>query len=156
MTTDVRDRVLAVYARVDAAIAAARPRCDASGRCCRFTEYGHTLFLSQFEAEILLESAPAFTPPVSRDSCPFQVNGLCTARAERPLGCRIYFCDPDFATAMTEITESAVRELKVIANDTSSNWNYAPLHVFLNNPENMDDNHIGRRIRLEIVDESVC
>ena len=58
MTDDVRWEVLAVYAAADAAVRAAGPRCDASGRCCRFTEYGHTLFLSAFEAEILLESRP--------------------------------------------------------------------------------------------------
>ena len=60
MTDEVRREVLAVYAAVDAAVAAAGPRCDASGRCCRFTEYNHTLFLSHFEAELLLESAPPF------------------------------------------------------------------------------------------------
>ena len=62
MTDDVRREVLAVYAAADAAIAAARPRCDASGRCCRFTEYGHTLFISAFEAELLLAGVPLAQP----------------------------------------------------------------------------------------------
>ena len=86
MTDALRDAIRAVYAAADAAVAAAGPRCDASGRCCRFTEYGHTLFISAFEAEILLESAPAYEQPVSPAGCPFQVNGLCTARETRPLG----------------------------------------------------------------------
>ena len=61
MTPELRGAVEAVYAAADAAVAAAGPRCDAgSGRCCRFTEYGHTLFLSHFEAEILLATAPAY------------------------------------------------------------------------------------------------
>src|ERR1700759_358634 len=94
LSSDRRQRVMAIYAAADAAVAEASPRCDASGRCCRFTEYGHTLFISAFEAELLLESAPPYQGPVSRDGCPFQVNGLCTARESRPLGCRIYFCDP--------------------------------------------------------------
>ena len=57
---DMRQRVMAIYAAADAAVAAAGPRCDASGRCCRFTEYGHTLFISQLEAEVLLAAAPPF------------------------------------------------------------------------------------------------
>src|SRR3954468_3586592 len=102
---EVLNDVLAVYAAADAAVSAVGPRCDASGRCCRFTEYGHTLFISAFEAEILLENAPPYPLPVSRDGCPFQVSGLCTARESRPLGCRIYFCDPAYQGRMAEITE---------------------------------------------------
>src|SRR5262245_40416354 len=132
MTDDVRRRVAQVYAAVDAAVAAAKPRCDASGRCCRFKEWGHTLFLSHFEAEILLESAPPYEKPVGADGCPFQVDNLCTARKERPLGCRIYFCDHQFQTQQQDITETAITELKRIADDFGAGWRYAPLHVFLN------------------------
>jgi hypothetical protein len=124
--------VLTVYAEVDAAVAAASPRCDASGRCCRFEEYGHALFLSQFEADILLETAPYYDKPVTRAGCPFQVDNLCTARDERPLGCRIYFCDPTFQDRQNEITEQAIARLKRIADDHGTGWRYAPLHVFLN------------------------
>lgn len=132
--SDMRAEVLAVYAAADAAVRAAGPRCDASGRCCRFTEYGHTLFISRFEAEILLEAAPAYEQPVSRDGCPFQIGGLCTARDARPLGCRIYFCDPAYEPRMAEITEEAVAALKRIADAHGTGWHYAPLHHFLNEP----------------------
>ena len=134
MTGALRTDVLAVYASADAAVSAAAPRCDASGRCCRFTEYGHTLFISAFEAEILLEHAPPHEQPVSRDGCPFQVHGLCTAREVRPLGCRIYFCDPTYQSRMIEITEEALAALKRIADAHGTGWHYAPLHHFLNAP----------------------
>jgi hypothetical protein len=134
MTDGVRNAVLAVYAAADAAVAAAGPRCDASGRCCRFTEYGHTLFLSAFEAELLLEGAPVYEQPVSRDGCPFQVGGLCTAREARPLGCRIYFCDPAYQDRMATITEEALAALKRIADAHGTGWHYAPLHHFLSRP----------------------
>jgi hypothetical protein len=132
VTADMRERVLGVYAAVDAAVAAAGPRCQASGRCCRFAEYGHTLFLSRFEADILLERAPRYDHPVGRDGCPFQVSGLCTARDERPLGCRIYHCDPAYQETGHRITEDAVAALKRVADDTGAGWEYAPLNHFLN------------------------
>jgi hypothetical protein len=133
MTDDVRTEVLAVYAAADAAVDAAGPRCDASGRCCRFAEYGHTLFISAFEAEILLAGAPLYKEgPFPRDTCPYQVGGLCTARAARPLGCRIYFCDPAYQGRMAEITEEAVAALKRVADARGTGWEYAPLHHFLN------------------------
>jgi Fe-S-cluster containining protein len=132
MATELRERVLGVYAAVDAAVAAASPRCEASGRCCRFTEYGHTLFLSRFEADILLETAPAYAQPVTRDGCPFQVDNLCTARDERPLGCRVYFCDEAYTETGNAVTEDAVRKLKALADEFDAGWEYAPLHHFLN------------------------
>lgn len=132
MTPELRAAVLGVYADVDAAVAAAGPRCDASGRCCRFTEYGHTLFLSHFEAELLLDAALPYEQPVSRDGCPFQVGGLCTARDARPLGCRIYFCDPAYEETGNRITEGAVAALKRLADAHAAGWHYAPLHVHLN------------------------
>lgn len=135
MSPSIREAVERVYATVDAAVAAAGPRCDSSGRCCRFEEYGHTLFLSHFEADILLETAPAYKKPVTRAGCPFQIDNLCTARQERPLGCRIYFCDPAFQERQNEITEEAIASLKRIADDHGAGWKYAPLHVFLNESE---------------------
>ncbi|MDB5313295.1 MAG: hypothetical protein JWO38_7497 [Gemmataceae bacterium] len=132
MNPGVRREVLEIYAGVDAAVRAAGPRCDASGRCCRFKEYGHTLFISHFEADLLLESAPPYPTPVSPDGCPFQVDGLCTARESRPLGCRIYFCDPAYEETGNRITEEAIAGLKRIADAHAAGWQYAPLHVFLN------------------------
>lgn len=130
MDPDLRSQVLAVYALADAEVAAAGPKCEASGRCCRFTEYGHTLYLSEIEAEVLLETAPAYEA-VSQHGCPFQVNNLCTAREERPLGCRVYFCDPTFKDRMPEIMETGIARLKRLTHDAGKQWRYAPLHDFL-------------------------
>jgi hypothetical protein len=132
MTPELRDRVLAIYAEADAAVAAAGPKCDASGRCCRFREYGHTLFISNLEAEVLLDAAPPFAKPVSGDFCPFQVDNLCTARDPRPLGCRVYFCDPAYQETGTAISETCLRKLKALAEEYGTGWRYAPLHYFLN------------------------
>lgn len=131
MTPDLRSRVLALYAEADAAVAAAGPRCDASGRCCRFTEYGHTLFVSHLEADVLLAAAPPYSKPVSADFCPFQVDNLCTAREPRPLGCRVYFCDPAYQETGNAIAETFLRRLKALADEAGTGWRYAPLHHFL-------------------------
>ena len=135
MTPELREQVLAVYAAADAAVADAGPRCDASGRCCRFKEYGHTLFVSNLEAEVLLESAPPYEPPVTGDFCPFQVDNLCTAREPRPLGCRVYFCDPTYQDTGNAISETYLSRLKELAVEHGTGWRYAPLHHFLNAAE---------------------
>ena len=131
-TASVGQLVRELYAEVDAAVAAAGPKCDASGRCCRFKEWGHVLYLSQIEADVLLSVAPPYQSPVSPDFCPFQKENLCTAREPRPLGCRIYFCDPAYQEAGNRIMESALSKLKQLARGHDLDWRYAPLHVFLN------------------------
>jgi hypothetical protein len=135
MTDECRQAVLTLYKEVDATVAAAGPVCVASGRCCRFKEYGHTLFVSNLEAEVLLASAPPYELPVTADFCPFQKDNLCTAREPRPLGCRIYYCDPAYQETANGITEDALNQLKRLADEQGVEWRYAPLHHFLNNAE---------------------
>jgi Fe-S-cluster containining protein len=135
VTEDVQRRVLALYAEVDREVAAAGPVCVASGRCCRFKEWGHTLFLSNLEAAVLLADAPSYERPVSTDFCPFQKDKLCTAREPRPLACRVYFCDPSYQATAQAITEKYLKRLKEIADASGVPWRYAPLHDFLNHPE---------------------
>jgi hypothetical protein len=134
MSDELRRRVLELYREVDAAVAAAGPVCVASGRCCRFKEYGHTLFVSNLEADVLLASAPPYDKPASTDFCPFQKDNLCTAREPRPLGCRIYYCDPDYQETGNRISEEYLRRLKRLAEEHGVEWRYAPLHDFLSDP----------------------
>src|SRR4051812_31994385 len=112
---DVTKQLRELYREVDAQVAAAGPVCVASGRCCRFKEYGHTLFLSNLEAEVLLDEAPAYERPVDSSFCPFQKGNLCTAREPRPLGCRIYYCDPAYQEVGNRIMEDALHRLKELA-----------------------------------------
>lgn len=127
----LRSRVFALYREADAEIAAAKPVCVASGKCCRFAEYGHTLFLSNLEADVLLATAPAYEKPSNNHFCPFQKGNLCTARTERPLGCRVYFCDPNYAGKGEVISEKYIAQLKELSQELQVEWNYAPLHFYL-------------------------
>jgi hypothetical protein len=132
MSESLRRQVLELYQEVDRDVAAAGPVCVASGRCCRFKEYGHTLFLSNLEAEVLLHDAPPYDPEtVTPDFCPFQRGSLCTAREPRPLGCRVYYCDPNYQTTCNDITEKYLRRLKELAETHDVPWCYVPLHQFL-------------------------
>src|SRR4051812_49994150 len=135
MSEPLRRAVLQLYTEVDREVAAAGPVCVASGRCCRFKEYGHTLFLSNLEADVLLAAAPPYEGPVTADYCPFQQGNLCTAREPRPLGCRVYYCDPNYQETGTHITEKYLHRLKELADASGVPWHYAPLHHFLNHPE---------------------
>jgi hypothetical protein len=134
-------RVRELYREVDAAVAAAGPVCEASGRCCRFKEHGHVLFLSHLEADVLLANAPPYDKPVSPEFCPFQKDRLCTAREPRPLGCRIYHCDPAYQEIGNQLTETFLKKLKQLAAEHGLGWLYAPLHHFLNDAPDRPASH---------------
>ena len=132
MDAPLRQAVLDLYREVDREVAAAGPVCVSSGRCCRFKEYDHTLFISSLEADVLLAAAPPYDPAaVTADFCPFQDGNLCTAREPRPLGCRVYYCDPSYTETCHAISEKYLRRLKELADEHGVGWNYAPLHTFL-------------------------
>lgn len=129
--TSLREGLVALYDDLAAEIAAAAPVCDLSGRCCRFKEYGHTLFISRPEAELLLEQGLPPGSTVDEAGCPFQIGGLCTARERRPLGCRVYFCDPRYAGKGEALTERYLARLKQMHEATGTPWEYRPLHRIL-------------------------
>jgi Fe-S-cluster containining protein len=46
---EVRDAVARVYAELQVEIDARKPKCSMSGRCCRFEEFGHRLYVTTIE-----------------------------------------------------------------------------------------------------------
>ena len=48
----------ALYADLDRQVAAIGPVCELSGRCCRFLEFGHTLFVSRRPRSVIYSSWP--------------------------------------------------------------------------------------------------
>ena len=106
--------VRSVYDAVGAETARRRPTCDVSGRCCRFEEYGHRLYVTTLELAAFLngrdearrgetEGRRRASPfvilhplpsPWDGTGCPFQQGKLCGVHTIRPFGCRMFFCDP--------------------------------------------------------------
>ena len=129
----LRGPLRALYAELDAEVARRNPVCRVSGRCCRFVEYDHTLFLSGLEAAVLVADAPEPCRPLDHGAtCPWQDSrNRCTAREARPLGCRVYFCDPAYEAQAPELSEVYLGRLKALAGSLGLAWDYAPLHDHL-------------------------
>ncbi len=129
----LRESLRAVYDDLSVDVAQAGPVCDLSGRCCRFAEWDHTLFLSGIETDMLLAEAPPACRPLDGGmTCPWQdEQGRCTARESRPLGCRVYFCDPSYQERGQVLSETYLGRLKSVADAHDQPWSYAPLHHHL-------------------------
>lgn len=48
----------------------------------------------------------------SSGPCPFQVGRLCSVHRIRPLGCRLFFCDPSAVPWLNEVHEQHLAELR--------------------------------------------
>jgi hypothetical protein len=115
-----------LYARVDAEIAARNPRCELSGRCCDFPRSGQRLYASALESAFAVDTAGGAAPDAPSGLCPWHVEGRCTHRQGRPLGCRVYFCDPGFAAEMPDVYERYHAELRALHEEHGVPYTYAP------------------------------
>ena len=117
---DIDAAVRAIYDDVAAETAALQPVCNASGRCCRFEEWGHKLYVTGLEAAWCLRGAGTVPDAASvraaaaRGDCPFLVEGLCGVHPARPLGCRAYFCDPKAARWQEDLSERMLARLRAL------------------------------------------
>lgn len=116
----------AIYAELERELSVLRPLCRRSSRCCRFKEYGHQLWTTAVELDYLVEheGLPSATPPEA-GTCPYLKDGLCGVRDHRMLGCRIYFCDPAYASAMGPLYEKYHARIKDLHRRHGLTYEYA-------------------------------
>lgn len=103
-----------MYAELQGEIDARRPLCQASGRCCRFEEFGHRLYVTTVELAAFVASLPerVVASPWDGTGCPFQLDRLCSVHAARPFGCRVFFCDATATEWQNERYERFHADLK--------------------------------------------
>ena len=141
---DVLAAVQAVYEDIRSAIEARQPVCQMSGRCCKFEEYGHRLYVSTLELAAFVagnrskedggrlkddkngESTSGSSSlrlqllSVASDSagtCPFQVGKLCGVHTIRPFGCRMFFCDTSATEWQQETYERFHARMKALHDE---------------------------------------
>jgi Fe-S-cluster containining protein len=111
---EARAAVDALYRSVQQEIDQRRPLCIISGRCCRFEEFGHRLFVTTLELARFVHETGAINLPQNWDGtgCPFQRAKLCTVHPIRPFGCRMFFCDATSTEWQNDAYERFHAELK--------------------------------------------
>ncbi|MBX3385346.1 MAG: hypothetical protein KF768_02115 [Phycisphaeraceae bacterium] len=152
-TTNVRAELEGVYARISQAVESRRPVCETSGRCCKFEQWGHRLYVTGLEAAYTVAllgevDQPIHTPTanaspstrtvslmqagsashhgrakldasglaraLAEGGCPFQVGKLCGVHPIRPLGCRVYYCDPTAQEWQQDLSEVMLADVRSI------------------------------------------
>jgi Fe-S-cluster containining protein len=120
----------AVYDEVRRETERVKPVCVASGKCCRFEEYGHRLYVTGLEAAYTLARLPtALTHDVldasrSGGGCPFQIDNLCSVHTIKPLGCRTYYCDKNAQEWQKDLTERMLEKIRAIHDRHALEYRY--------------------------------
>jgi Fe-S-cluster containining protein len=112
---EVADAIRQLYADVQQAIDARKPVCVMSGRCCRFEEFGHRLFVTTMEMGAFVAQQPSASLEAwDGTGCVFQKNKLCSVHTVRPFGCRMFFCDAtstEWQNEQYELFHSRIKSL---------------------------------------------
>lgn len=120
-----------IYNKIDSELSGINPGCDACGTCCHFNTYDHVLYTSNIETNYILENVivPSFDP--NQGTCPFLANNKCTIREYRTLGCRVFFCNPDYKEKSQDIYNKYYTMIKDLAIRNKVEWHYAPMMKLL-------------------------
>ncbi len=144
---DARRRIAEVVRRE-------RPICLSSGACCNFEKFGHRMYVSGLEAAFVVARIDAArrvraANPLrvldveaarGRGDCPYLVtragdlrgSAFCGEHEERPLGCRIFYCDKGVTSGagvrgdewQSELYEAMHREVIVLHEAVDAPYRY--------------------------------
>ncbi len=134
-----------LYAELDAAITAKGPTCWSSGKCCKFDDFGHRLYVTGLEIAwflgqvgrvqvqgasdakgggLRLPQLAELSTPLLGGACPYQLDGLCSTHTIRPLGCRIFFCQQGTEAWQQDLYEAFLKRLQTLHDQHGLEYRY--------------------------------
>ena len=132
-------QLAALWQDLDRRLAEPQAACRACGRCCDFPRQSHILFATRLELEVCLSWArdhavvaePTARRRLAAGECPFLEAGRCAVRPARPVGCRIFFCQPPHPDLLEETVLVAQQGLQSISmGHIGLRW-YGPALAYL-------------------------
>jgi len=113
-----------LYSDLDSDIEQLPRRCRRKNACCQFdARSGHRLFVTAVEVCYYLSRRSP--PPANGSTCSHLVDASCGARDVRPLGCRIFYCDPSPQDWQGPLTEVYLTRLKNMHEEFGIPYFYA-------------------------------
>ncbi|MBI3270570.1 MAG: hypothetical protein HYZ53_16305 [Planctomycetes bacterium] len=120
------DGLEAIYRDLAADVARVGPVCIRRGVCCDFEKQDYVLYATTVELLYLSLHVDLRGVAVAGKRCPFWIGGLCGRHEVRPLGCRVYFCDPRYVPFSQDIYNRHHRKLQELGDRLGIPYEYAP------------------------------
>ena len=116
------DALTALYHEIDVELRRLGASCEACGRCCRFAEFGHRLWMTNLETDYL-RARHEHREAVDPGACAYLDGTSCSARDGRSLACRTFHCGLP-SDVVEEITNRYFERLREIARAAGSRLEY--------------------------------
>lgn len=131
----ITEALQTIFARLQDDVTKHQPVCHASGRCCHFNTHGHRLYVTGLEVAYLavnlseiqrgnLKHPEGRTALLELDGCPFQIEEKCSVHPLRPLGCRVYYCDPNAQAWQNPAYELYLSDLRTLHDMNAIEYEY--------------------------------
>lgn len=128
-------RLNEIFDRLQDDVTKYRPVCHASGRCCHFNTHGHRLYVTGLEVAYVIQhlsevQRESLNHPAGRaellalDGCPFQIDEKCSVHPLRPLGCRVYYCDPNAQAWQNPAYELYLSDIRTLHDINEIEYEY--------------------------------
>lgn len=121
--------LITIYECLEVELMKLNPVCKQCGTCCKFSIFGHVLYTTNIEVSFITQHVDVPEFDASKNVCPFLKNNQCSIRDFRTLGCRIFYCNPQFKEASHDLYEKYYRMMKDLSHKYNTQWEYLP---FLN------------------------
>ncbi len=112
-----------MYRQLDRKIKSFGNKCDNCKRCCNFQESKLDLFVSNIEFSYFVMNVSESIVPEG-NVCPYLSQSGCSVREFRPIGCRIYFCNPNEGYLQSDIYESSLNDIKKFVGELGLPYGY--------------------------------
>lgn len=117
------DDLARIYDRADRAAGV----CMGGGMCCKFDLFDHRLYATVPELALLTIDPPPDLSRAKLNRCPYQVGPDCAAHPRRPLGCRVFSCNPDQALEDRALGEALHAQIRLLHQTYCCPYVYAEL-----------------------------
>lgn len=115
-----------LYQRLEKDLTLLNPGCNQCGTCCNFSSFGHVLYASGIEVNFIIRNVKVPDFNISDNICPFLKDNQCSIRDFRTLGCRIFYCNPDYKEVLNDVYEKYYRKIKDLSEKYNTQWKYMP------------------------------
>lgn len=126
-----------IYQRLENELMELNPTCRQCGTCCKFSEFDHVLYASNVEVDFITQHVDVPEFDISKNICPFLKNNQCSIRDFRTIGCRTFYCNPNFKEVSHALYEKYYQMVKELSRKYNIQWKYMP---FLDQLSNSNQN----------------
>lgn len=126
LSQDLYSELGTIYQHLEKELTLVNPGCNRCGTCCNFTAFDHILYASNIEVDFIVRNVKVPDFNVSDNVCPFLKENQCSIRGFRTLGCRVFYCNPQYKEVLPALYEKYYQLIKDLSRKYNTQWEYLP------------------------------